>query len=533
MFAALKKMFGRGEGQSTQTAVPPPPPIQAPRATAPAPAQPPVRITPRTGEIAPRTPAAPSPAPRGITPTPAPAAPPSRAVTPSAPSAAPAKKTGEAGDPGFVSIPMSIIAGRIPAEVSQIVLPMAVGEASIPLSVVLPQLSKGVVRIPLSVIRAGASAQAFRGPVPSSDAVIDLPLGEVVSRLDPSKLARRQPVKRWDAPPELGNLFCPKGEPLKPATSFFNEPAAAQSEAARPSPANATAASGDTAFLYALSRAALEEKPIAMNAMAAIPGPAKAVPASAAPPVAPAPVPMAPAASTPLDPTQSAAADELITVSLAQVCERWPESVRNEINKLRLASSQIAIPASEMEPVLKTGRVSFTWRQVVGWLRPQAAAVGPESAELRLDFPLAVVASLFLSRFKARDAKKVSVGADIPDVFGNAAGIPPKTQPVVAAEPVRAPLAPSAPAVEFAPRPRRRRFRSRWPRPRLSLRRHPSSPCNRRRLRSLLWRFQSRLRWPLPRFLGSAPFLVSLTRPAGSQRRLCSASVICPAWPER
>ena len=349
---------------------------------------------------------------------------------------------------------MSVIAGRIPPEVAQICLPMAAGESAIPLALVLPQLSRGAVKIPLSVIRAGAPEQAFKGSALASDVDIVLPLGEVVSRLDPSKLARRRPVKRWDAPAELGNLFGPKGETIKPAKPFFNESQVPSLDPSPTSPANATATSGDTAFLYALSRASLEEKPIAMNAMAAIPAPAKFGSAPAPQPVAappsPAPAPRAPvpAAVSVAPVSNSASAGEQVMISLAQVCERWPEPVRVEINKLRLAGSQIAIPASDMEPVLKTGRVAFTWRQVAGWLTPQAVAVGPEHAELKLEFPLSVVASLFLSRFKARNGKKVTVGADIPDVFGNATGAParPQVNPAPAAVPVPEP----APVVELA-----------------------------------------------------------------------------------
>lgn len=481
MFAALKKMFGRGEDQAAATSTTPPPPIPVQRATTPSPVQPAARITPRTGEIAPRTTApiaAPKPAIQAQ-----PAAP-ARAVKPAAAAAKPAEPV----DTGYVSVPMAVIVPRIPAEVAHVVLPVAAGDSALPLSVVLPQLSRGVLRIPLSAIRAGASADAFKGPALSSDIEIDLPLPEVVSRLDPAKLARRRPAKRWDAPPDVGNLFGPRGEPLKPAQSFFNDAPAPSAEPPKASPSSTTATSGDTAFLYALSRASLEEKPIAMNAMAAIPVPAKPAPAPAsfASPVAPAPVQAAPApiAAAPVPrpapapavqpaPAASAGQVEHISVSLAQVCERWPESVRVEINKLRLAASQIAIPASEMEPVLKTGRVAFTWRQVAGWLKPQAVAVGPENAELKLEFPLPVVASLFLSRFKNKDAKKVSVGADIPDVFGNTSGAPSRPQVNLAPEPAppvpepapvalaaapepAAPVAPEppapvAPVVEFAP----------------------------------------------------------------------------------
>ncbi len=434
MFAALKKMFGRGEEHGAVASVTLPPPVSASRTAAPA--QSTVRVTPRGGEILARTPAPTPPPPPSRVAAPAPA----RGPAPSASSHRPAEPV----ETGCVSIPMSVIAGRIPQEIAQIVLPMASGDSSIPLSLVMPQLSRGVVRIPLSVIRAGASAQAFKGPAPASDVDIVLPLGEVVSRLDPSKLARRRPVKRWDAPPELGNLFGPKGESIKPAKAFFNEPPVPSMDAAQVLPANATASSGDTAFLYALSRASLEEKPIAMNAMAAIPVPGRPAPV-------PAPRPSAPAVATNVLPSNAASSNEMISLSLAQVCERWPETVRGEINRLRLAASQIAIPASELEPVLKTGRVAFTWRQVAGWLQPQAVAVGPENAELKLEFPLSIVASLFLARFKSRDAKKAAVGADIPDVFGNAAGIPPKPQVNLPPEPVPTPASQPAPVHEAVP----------------------------------------------------------------------------------
>ncbi len=448
MFAALKKMFGRGEEKSTAPTAPPPP-VPATRPAAPSPA----RITPRSGEISPR-PAAPSPA--APLPRPSPAAP-GRAVAPSrpAPAPAPAARTAVV-DTGYVSIPMSLVIAHLPAEAAHACQAVASGNSALPLSLVLPQLSKGVVKIPLSAIRAGASEQAFRGPAPATDVEITLPLAEVVSRIDPSKLARRNPVKRWDAPPELNNLFGPKGEPIKPAQSFFNDSAAPSLDPTPSSPASVSATSGDTAFLYALSRASLEERPMAMNAMAAIPSAPKAATAPEAAP-APAPIAMTPIAmpsSTPEPapaPTSAATPGELVVVAISQVSDRWPESVRAEIGRLRLENSQVAIPASEMEPVLKTGRVAFTWRQVAGWLRPQPVAVGPENAELRLEFPLAVVASLFLSRFKSRDAKQVNVGADIPDVFGS--NTTTFTRKPAAAAPAPTPATAPAPLLESAPAP--------------------------------------------------------------------------------
>ena len=87
-----------------------------------------------------------------------------------------------------------------------------------------------------------------------------------------------------------------------------------------------------------------------MNAMAAIPVPAKAGAIPAPQPLAaapnPAPVPRAAVqAAAPVAPLANAGtAGEQVTISLAQVCEKWPEPVRVEINKLRLAGSQIAIP---------------------------------------------------------------------------------------------------------------------------------------------------------------------------------------------
>lgn len=294
-------------------------------------------------------------------------------------------------------VPFQALASGLPKEVLLLANPGVGGDFEFSTAMLVPQLASGSIKVTFSELRAAAPAGLFRGNPSMGDIEISLPLAAIVPCIDPAKLSRRAPVKRWDAPPEISNLFGPKGAPIKPAESFFAE--------SQPAPA-----------------------PVAQR-------PAAAAPAK---PAAPVPAP-APSSSMPTATTVATATDTL-EIPLSQLATLWPAAITNEIRGLGVGGHPVRLPVSQIEPALRSGKVCFAWQQIAAWIHPQPAAVSPATAGTLLDLPLKLIAPLFVARFKAREnQKRVNVGEDIPDVFGNASAAPAAPAapaPVSAAPPV-------------------------------------------------------------------------------------------------
>ncbi len=175
-------------------------------------------------------------------------------------------------------------------------------------------------------------------------------------------------------------------------------------------------------------------------------------------PTAPAVAPVQPApAASPFVATPFPGTNEArISVSLAKVCQKWPAQVRSQIQQL--GATDIELPINVIESALKLGKVEFPLKQVVIWLRPEPEVeVSLEHAETILEFPLPVIAPLFLEQRSLRGAKKSNVPSGIPDLF-NARGekleqaeAEPEAE---AAAPAPEPPAPPAPAPVASDRPR-------------------------------------------------------------------------------
>ncbi|MEI9865289.1 MAG: hypothetical protein WDN00_12210 [Limisphaerales bacterium] len=136
--------------------------------------------------------------------------------------------------------------------------------------------------------------------------------------------------------------------------------------------------------------------------------------------------------------TPKAPSEPPLLVPLCNLFEAWPDALKLEISQLDLDNAQVALPVKLVEPALKRGRVTFTWRDIRSWIKSAAVAISVHD-NTELELPLKVLAPLFFARHKNGDAgsKKVSVSEAIPDLFfGN-------TPPVsVPAAPPSAPTPP-------------------------------------------------------------------------------------------
>jgi predicted regulator of Ras-like GTPase activity (Roadblock/LC7/MglB family) len=140
------------------------------------------------------------------------------------------------------------------------------------------------------------------------------------------------------------------------------------------------------------------------------------VPARPAPAPKPAPRPSAPQ-PTPMP--SVALSGAIITMSIVDLWEAWPDAVKDEITQLGLTESKISVPLELIEAALKQGRVSFSWRLMRSWVRPavEFGAMSPHEGAV-LDLPLKVVAPAFLSRHReAAERKRVELAGDIPDIW--------------------------------------------------------------------------------------------------------------------
>ena len=140
---------------------------------------------------------------------------------------------------------------------------------------------------------------------------------------------------------------------------------------------------------------------------------------------------------------------ETIAIPMATVSGGWPETLRKQIEDLNLASSVLNVPVETLEGALKSGKVAFLWKQVCQWLDacpPEAFA--SSFSDVPLEWPLSVIAPLFMQRRPQKAPKSKAAAMDIPDVFAH--GNRPAAAPAAPApEPE-----PEAQAPE--PRPQRR-----------------------------------------------------------------------------
>ena len=462
MFNQLKNLFGRFKRQPETSEKP----AEAPK---------PQQAEPK--KAAPAAKAAPAPSP-------APAKAPKSAPT-SAPAAAPSTPEPALSGPSVsaeetISLPLKAILSRLPASLSALVKSSGSGDVAISLKKVLSQLPQGSVKIPFGELRQGAPAGTFLDVTSQDATLVELPLPDILSRMNPALLTKRT-QKTIEVPPEVGNVFGPRGETLTPGSAAAAA-ATAPKTAAAPVQAPAPAATPKptlpqvpkpTAPAPATSPSI--PKPAGASSPSLPKPPAPTAPAAPAPKIpfpgaAPTAAPAAAPAPATAEQTQyflnkdTSAVGDVLTVPLANLSEAWPDAVKDDIKKNGLSDASVALPMSQLEVAMRSGKIVFPWRQLGAWLKPTplgATANGETSVEL----PLKVIAPLFITQHRpVKQQKKVAVGENIPDIFsgGTAAAAAAPTaapKPVVPAistpnAPIAAPSLPklpSAPAVAPAP----------------------------------------------------------------------------------
>lgn len=356
------------------------------------------------------------------------------------------------GGANGIRIPLQAIIAVLPLELRARVLQKEAGDLTMLVAYdrILSQLNTGVVKVNFGDIRQ-AAPQLFSSSTNCDRVAVILPLGEILSRLNPAMLVRRPSQKQVEVPAEIDSPFGARGQGLvfsvgnpkseSPATPQFAAPAppipvapvAAPVHARMPVPAPAPELP-EQIFKRATS------PPVALVPSSPKPSAPATPPAIPLPPKdsTPSPksyfsaVPVA-RAVTPARPAPAPTETPSLLVSLSSLAQNWPEALRQEIVQLNLAEARLALPTGLIEAALKRGRVSFPWKTLRSWLQPAPRPGVSANDGVDLELPLSVLAPLFLARQKAADKaqQKVTIDEAIPNLFF---GLP-KPEPALAGNP--------------------------------------------------------------------------------------------------
>lgn len=416
---------------------------------------------------------------------PAPTPPPAPVATPAKPQApvarvqptapAPVRKHAPiAADDKLLRLPLKPIFDRLSSTLQSLANGEQVSEAhEIALQVdnILTQLPGGVVRISFGELRHAAPKGIFVDQNSHDYTLINVPLSEILARINPALLSPRNNRKRIDVPEEVSGVFGKNGggtamvapaeafQPVKRETqpaahaSTPGIPAVATPAIPTPPPRVRVAAppappGGD---IIQFTRAAT---PVAPES-SAIPMPPK-VHSKPTPSVAPvveqtAPIGISAAAKQATASVKPEPQGEPVVIPLATLAENWPAAIKAEVAQARPAPVSIAIPLSRLEAPMKTGKLNFLWSELRKWIKPTPLLGTSSQGDTEIQLALNVIAPLFFAHPTRSNVakKKAEIAQDIPDVFGSTSAANAIRElaatPLVKATGPGSPIAPTAP----------------------------------------------------------------------------------------
>jgi hypothetical protein len=392
------------------------------------------------------------------------AVPPTRTTTPVSNQTNPTEKNSPATRPGTpvgVELPLAPVIAALPMDLRAKIAPIPVAGLMIclPTETVMSQLAFGAVKITFGELRQLAPAPFANYGAEYDSRSISLPLNEILARINPALLARRT-AEKVEVTEEISGPFGGRGKGITFTTQPLKEaPVAPATPAPEPEPIPVRAPINPPVPAATFIPPA---RPVTPPTLPVTFPPRQTAPTAFTPPpksangngnghsnghtngnghtppppgikfmAAPVPTPAPPAARPEPAPPTTSGPD--MVVALADLAEKWPEELRNEIVRLNLAGATVALAVAAVEPGLKRGRVTMTWKQLRRLARAGSAASPNDGLEL--DLPLRVLAPAFLEAQKnlAGGSRKVVVSAEIPNLFF---GFP---------QPAAAPAVPAAP----------------------------------------------------------------------------------------
>ena len=384
-----------------------------------------------------------------------------KAAAPAANSPLPAKPGAAANPVGplppqsgkGIQIPLTAILATLPLELRGRIRKADVTGLLVTVATerILPQLRRGVVRVTFGEIRQ-AQPHVFTTGTDRDSTEVLLPLGEILSRLNPRLLVRRVGQKHVNVPAEITSPFGAQGQGLifavgnpkteSPAVTRFAAPAPV-SPSTPPTPITPiapTAPAGRTRCPFvppppAMPSQIFQRVPTGSNSPATPISPATPMkpvlpssPTQASQPKEKDPLTSIPVARAirPAQPAQSiqatppSADTPSMSISLSSLAQGWPEALRREIVQLNLTEARLALPEALIETALKRGRVIFPWKVLRSWIRPAPPVTVSGHDGTELELPLSVLAPLFMARQKG-DTKllqrRVAIDDTIPNLF--------------------------------------------------------------------------------------------------------------------
>jgi predicted regulator of Ras-like GTPase activity (Roadblock/LC7/MglB family) len=308
-----------------------------------------------------------------------------------------------------LQLPLQSILAAMPMDLRAKVMqtPPAGMMIAVPLEKILTQLAFGSVKIAFGELRTAAPGVFVNSGGEHDHKPVMLPLNEILTRLNPALLSRRSAQKQVEVTEDITGPFGASGEGVKISVAAKPTPSAAMPPLRMTTPPSFSFAS------RAITPATSATTPPPPPFMPHTPTPATSVvtPQSNGAPKPVAPVP-SPAPQIPVEPAA-------ISAPLAALSENWPEGLRLEIRQSNLANAQVLLPANLIEPALKRGRITFTWRNLRPLIKPTPPPASVLHDGIEVELPLNVIAPLFFARQKTapRPHQVEQPPADIPNLF--------------------------------------------------------------------------------------------------------------------
>jgi predicted regulator of Ras-like GTPase activity (Roadblock/LC7/MglB family) len=362
-------------------------------------------------------------------------------------SATPASVKTVAANSNEMELPLHPILSALPMDLRAKVMqaPPAGTTLVVPIENVLSQLATGSVKITFGELRQAAPGVFVHTGGENDLRPVTLPLNEILSRLNPMILSRRATQKQTEVADEITGPFGARAQgitftatPIKPAPatpplSRLTMPVEAASLQPPPvappppfSPRSITPAALSAPAYNGNGNRNSNGNSGNGSRNGNTPGPDIAAPIvpSIKPVFSAAPIPF----NMPAAPAASGTESTQLTISapLAALSENWPDALQMEITQQNLSNAQVALPVHLIEPMLKRGRVIFSWRHVRSWIKPAPPSVSVHDG-VELELPLKILAPLFVAAQKAaaKPQQKLSVTEEIPNLFFGF----PQTQP--------------------------------------------------------------------------------------------------------
>jgi predicted regulator of Ras-like GTPase activity (Roadblock/LC7/MglB family) len=351
-------------------------------------------------------------------PAPAPAAPVGLPIPQSSPADVPSSSSDS------IAISLESVINRLPAALRSHVGDSGRAHVSIlvPIKRISEQLLRGTVKISFGELKQASPIGTFIRSTSEDGTFIELPMQEIIPRLNSSYLARRAGQRRIEVPDDVFPVFGPKGQTLLPSQNH----ATGKSLIINPSIPLLPVSPNPSAIVAGIQQSDIRLS-VAETSSVAPSGTISADASVADEQSARILSPKATIASS-SDGRDDSEENGVFTIKLQSIASGWPLNVRQEITQASLFHLSVELPAVEIETAMKRGKAVFTWKQIRTRIKSAIPLKSSPNDETQVELSLAAIVPLFLARKKEEKPRKsVSGGEHIPDIFTSSASGPSPT----------------------------------------------------------------------------------------------------------